>query len=437
MTSTVAAVVAGLHLLGHLVRTYYATILVTAVLMLFSPLSRSLLLHGKTCHEPAHSGPSSSGPTGWVRGFKEWTVPNAFFRHFYAVGSLWNAALLSLILLWFTRVPLQGTSTGQSDTGSSVPGTLDVGWAVLAAFLPAGPWAAVYRYNLDFSTGGQLPASTWSHVYLNDTLRWLGAQAGNHEDRIAHLATATHVQLTIPASAVFVLILFQIHLMRRLFECYFVQRPSASRMHMGHYLLGISFYLVTCPALILDTIQATIVSAERRAPVLREPAAWYIDTATTSLPYTTGFGSWTVLLGAALFTYAAYHQFCCHRILARLRAGTCMSRTAADSPPVYRVPKGDWFDWIECPHYYAEILIYLSLTLILVLWIPSTTVGPLTARASTWQITAPLPGLNLFLLNLWNIVNLSISAYSTHRWYTRKFSSEYPANRWLIMPGIY
>ncbi|RKP39502.1 hypothetical protein BJ085DRAFT_32852 [Dimargaris cristalligena] len=220
----------------------------------------------------------------------------------------------------------------------------------------------------------------------------------------------------------------------------------------GHYLLGLSFYIVTVPTLLLDTLRLTLWDA------------------------------------------TSYHQSRCHYILAQLRtpsepvAPTAPKEVRKGKRPqfpqsaltethgkssvdankgrstsaVYRIPAGDWFTGIECPHYYAEILIYLSLTFMAVPWLattvepatenftqlaasPSTSVMTLSPAAAMpehlvsylWRLTTPKPGLGLLLLNTWNLVNLGISAWSTHVWYQRKFKSEFPTGRWILIPYVF
>ena len=99
--------------------------------------------------------------------------------------------------------------------------------------------------------------------------------------------------------------------------------------------------------------------------------------------------------------YASLHQRRCHAILKTLRA----------SSSGYRVPEGDWFSSISCPHYTAELLIYFALALIL-----QTTIGAL-----------PLVCTSL---------NLSFTARNTHEWYRRKFEDYPPERRWAIIPYV-
>lgn len=67
---------------------------------------------------------------------------------------------------------------------------------------------------------------------------------------------------------------------------------------------------------------------------------------------------------------------------------------------------------LSCPHYSAELLIYLALALIL-----QSSVGLLPLLCST--------------------VNLSFTAANTHSWYREKFKEVYPKERrWAIVPYV-
>ncbi|KAI9279275.1 3-oxo-5-alpha-steroid 4-dehydrogenase-domain-containing protein [Sporodiniella umbellata] len=165
------------------------------------------------------------------------------------------------------------------------------------------------------------------------------------------------------------LLLMNVHLARRIYESFKIEIPSKeATMHASHYLVGIGFY----GAMVFDK----------------------------------GKFSWTTLIAILIYLYASVHQYHCHCILASLRH---------KSDSKYQVPKGDWFEWIASPHYFADILIYLSLCILY-----------------DFKNNILLCGL------IWSITNLSITANQTHLWYIRQFPSHPELkNRWRIIPGIY
>jgi len=106
-------------------------------------------------------------------------------------------------------------------------------------------------------------------------------------------------------------------------------------------------------------------------------------------------------LGSALFAVGNLHQFRYHRTLANLRSkgseavAEALSAAAAELaaaeatagrkteaaalaaavPAVaavgakeYKIPYGGWFEYVSCPHYTAEIMLYAGLVVAAVGW---------------------------------------------------------------------
>ncbi len=113
----------------------------------------------------------------------------------------------------------------------------------------------------------------------------------------------------------------------------------------------------------------------------------------------------------AVFLYAWYHQFVAHKILAALRLEPT-AKSEGNPLTTYRIPRGDWFNYVSCPHYLAEILMYASLAAIL-----------------GWQNTT---GLVIFA---WVFMNQVVSALMSHFWYQDKFD-DYPRSRKAIFPRL-
>jgi 3-oxo-5-alpha-steroid 4-dehydrogenase 3 / polyprenol reductase len=152
--------------------------------------------------------------------------------------------------------------------------------------------------------------------------------------------------------------LMEIHFLRRWEECLRVSKSGReARMHVFHYVFGLGFYTCVC-------IAVTCCGSF--------PIHWF-----------------TSIILILMFVIASYLQRSCHRILANLRP---------DSSYDYVLPKEGWFLYLACPHYFFEILIYLSMVLI----------------QAGQSIT-----LN-FLLAV-TICNLTITARKVSSWYRSQF----------------
>ena len=110
------------------------------------------------------------------------------------------------------------------------------------------------------------------------------------------------------------------------------------------------------------------------------------------------------LLTLPLFLAASLWQHSSHRTLASLRSPT------PPHPPTYAVPTRGSFRLLVCPHYTAEVLIYLAF------W---------CVRWSALQA----------LVLLWVLVNLCITAGKTREWYAQRWP--HLASRWCVMPWLY
>lgn len=149
------------------------------------------------------------------------------------------------------------------------------------------------------------------------------------------------------------------HLVRRLGETWIWPYSSTSKMHMLHAVVGLSFY----PILIISFALSSNVQDLQGLP--------------------------SVLL-TSLFLGASIWQSVTHRTLYQLQSmhlGHC---------PLVRHSR--LFHHILCPHYTAEIILYLCLAVM-------SSLHPL-----------------LLLASLFVSANLTISAVNTRAWYIHKFS---------------
>lgn len=119
------------------------------------------------------------------------------------------------------------------------------------------------------------------------------------------------------------------------------------------------------------------------------------------------FFRWNYYIAMGIFLWASLHQHRCHKILANLRNPKKKDHS-------YHQPNGDWFELVSCPHYLAEVLIYVSMLLVFV-------------RSDLWSVW--------WLVVVYVVSTLGLSARQTHAWYKKKFE-DYPNHRYAIIPWL-
>jgi hypothetical protein len=131
------------------------------------------------------------------------------------------------------------------------------------------------------------------------------------------------------------------------------------------------------------------------------------------------------------FIFANFSQFFCHKILyhAKKKSNYHLSNPHSPlrSPPneqpnreEYVLPRGFLFEWVSCPHYFLEVVVYILIALSL----------PLSLSAC--------------LVAMWVALNLSVVAYRHHLYYLERFSREiFERDRksffqWrVLVPGVW
>ncbi|KAG2180016.1 hypothetical protein INT43_003803 [Umbelopsis isabellina] len=174
-------------------------------------------------------------------------------------------------------------------------------------------------------------------------------------------------------------------------------------MNVSHYLIGIGFYGAMVFA-------AWIEGAANLGVWDINDVDWSLKSSYILNPH--------VIIALSLYVYASWHQHTCHQILANIRSKTRDPSSSSSQSNVYQIPRGDWFESVVCPHYLADILIYVSMCIL-----------------NKWQNLTLLAGL------FWTIINLTVTASETEEWYKKSFGSKYKKTfvrgRWVILPGIY
>lgn len=169
-------------------------------------------------------------------------------------------------------------------------------------------------------------------------------------------------------------VLYTLHSLRRVYECFAVHRFSpTARMHVVVYLEALAHYAVAA--------------------------------ATMWMPYAVPPASGAVVwLGYSLCVAAMWWQHNCHKALA------AAGRDAVAKGERYGVPRGWGFGLLACPHYTAELLLYIS-------WF-------LMSGAANWHTLSML---------LWVASNLVITSLSTLAWYRSTFK-DYPRQARALIP---
>lgn len=78
----------------------------------------------------------------------------------------------------------------------------------------------------------------------------------------------------------------------------------------------------------------------------------------------------------------------------------------------HRMPVGGWFELVSCPHYFAELLIYISFSLLV------------RGQSLTW-----------WLVVLYVLTNQALAAQLCHEFYIIKYKP-YPENRKAFIPFV-
>lgn len=182
---------------------------------------------------------------------------------------------------------------------------------------------------------------------------------------------------------------FILHTARRYLECRYMTSYGNSTMHIGGYICGLFHYIL---------VPVCLVIADNK----------FSTTSSTciGLPYP-----------ILLFLVASYQQFVSHKKLYEIKNITIKAQNNSKNGANlgYRIPRGSMFDYVCCPHYFDEILIYLS-----------------------FYLMSPASPSLLFLL-IWVSSNLTVVSCFQLQWYKNEFSSTsgFPNNWKRIIPFVF
>uniref|UniRef100_F6ZUV3 Polyprenal reductase n=1 Tax=Ciona intestinalis TaxID=7719 RepID=F6ZUV3_CIOIN len=134
-------------------------------------------------------------------------------------------------------------------------------------------------------------------------------------------------------SLVIAVLLLTIQSLRRLYECLYVSMFSkTAKLMFVHYIWGLLYY---------PFVTATVVS--ECFPIYH---------------LSVGYLTWKHCFGILLFIAATMIHHQSHQIFANLR------KKGGVKPNSHGIPQGGLFYLVSCPHYFAELLIYISIYLV-------------------------------------------------------------------------
>ncbi|KAG6383542.1 hypothetical protein SASPL_145041 [Salvia splendens] len=286
----------------------------------------------------------------------KFSVPQRYFCHFYIVGFIWTTFLLVATWIYaYKMAPVVSESSLYSVIASHLTGV-----------------SQEFSFRNSHSSMGEYKYGIWNSVFL--------------------------------------LLLMEAQVLRRLIESIYVFKYSPSaRMHIAGYLTGLFFYtaapLSLCCTysvevfkLVANLLAEFIVKGKDRMQVTEPSFREYV--------YPLLQLKWYAWIGAAFFFWGWIHQYRCHAILGSIREN-------GNKVNEYAIPECDWFEYVSSPHYLAESVIYGGLV-----------------------IASRFSDITTWLVFVFTVANLSLAAGETHRWYVRKFD-KYPRNRCAIIPFIY
>ncbi|KAH9521505.1 Steroid 5 alpha-reductase 3 [Dermatophagoides farinae] len=167
--------------------------------------------------------------------------------------------------------------------------------------------------------------------------------------------------------------------LRRLYETFYVSIYSGNTINLVHYIVGIFFYITIGLATFNDC----------------------------HLVQSSNSSSSSSMIAVFIFFTSSAIQYQSHRILAKLRSSKAKQNND------YYIPRGGLFEYISCPHYMTEILIYICL------WLQSS-------RSYLWSTMV-----------MFVIANQTIASLMSYRWYRKRFNDRYPTTIKALIPFLF
>jgi 3-oxo-5-alpha-steroid 4-dehydrogenase 3 len=301
-----------------------------------------------------------------------------------------STIVLSVWALPFLRarlLPYGSRSEGTAESGRSAA------YAGNTASDDTSKTKSSFSAMLDRIAAIQVPHSWFNHFYqvsVISSVIWAYVLAHNGTVRRFMFSRVSPSSLQAPSMTIeqvwLLWLLLCIQGSRRLLETYLFAKPSKSTMHITHWLVGVTFYLVDGMAIWVEGV-----------PSLMAGRGTTVSGISSTLNAETCFCLLT-------FTAASFVQNRAHAHLASLKT--------------YQMPPSPIFRYVLCPHYSAEIVIYIALALL---------AAPERQLVNTTMMTALV----------FVTVNLCVTADGTKAWYIKRFGQVKVGSRTRVIPGIW
>jgi 3-oxo-5-alpha-steroid 4-dehydrogenase 3 len=216
---------------------------------------------------------------------------------------------------------------------------------------------------------------------------------------------------------------------RRLYESLTLSSKSTSKMWIGHWVIGVGFYLATGVAIWVEGAGTSIQSLHENPNTRTRLMLIILPTATlqahtfTLQDFIPSAPSARTFIALPIFMLASGLQHDVHTYLASLKSTTPTSPSSSSTSTSttkshYVLPTHASFHLSLTPHYFAECIIYLSLSI-------------LAAPQGNF-----LNG-TVFCALVFTVVNLGVTADGTREWYRRRFGREKIGKAARMIPGVW
>eukprot|EP01031_Cornospumella_fuschlensis_P026627 gene26627-32177_t len=185
-------------------------------------------------------------------------------------------------------------------------------------------------------------------------------------------------------------LLFLAHCLRRLYECHRLTLFEDAQMHMTAYFVGLLHYTLAPLTILVAICEQRIVAPHSALG---------------------GLGSGNLIrhgIISLLFVLFNILQYNTHYALFLMKTRSVKDGSSGDGSG-HSFPRAWMFSYCACPHYAAEIGLYVCLLL-------------LHSRCKS-----------MYFLALWVAANLSVVAYQQYCWYLEVFPDEVLSRRWYIL----